>query len=83
MQNSRQSCSGYEKDHSLIQVVTLSVDMAKKLGSNDIVSVEEVLLTSAIEQEALINLLVKKGLIDKREVYEEINKVRKDLQIHS
>jgi len=57
--------------------------MAKKLGSNDIVSVEEVLLTSAIEQEALINLLVKKGLINKKEVHEEIKKVRKDLHVNS
>ncbi len=57
--------------------------MAKKISSNDIVSVEEVLLTSAIEQEALINLLVKKGLLNKTEIYEEIRKVREDLQMHS
>jgi len=37
---------------------------------------EEVALAQAIEQEALVNLLVVKGLIDKGELLEEIKRLR-------
>ena len=39
--------------------------MAEKLDPEDMVSLEEVMLAQAIEQEALVNILVEKGLIDK------------------
>ncbi len=42
--------------------------MAQKLAPKEIVSVEKVLLANAIEDEALVNLLVKKGLIHKEEL---------------
>jgi len=51
--------------------------MAQKLDPKDIVSVEEVLLAQAIEQEALVNILHKKGLVDKEELLEEIKRLRK------
>lgn len=51
--------------------------MAQKLDPKDIVSVEEVLLAQAIEQEALVNLLVKKGIISKEELLEEIKRLKK------
>ncbi len=51
--------------------------MAQKLDLKDIVSVEEVLLASAIEQEALVNLLVKNGLINKEELLGEIRRLKK------
>ncbi len=57
--------------------------MAHKISPGEVVSVEEVLLSNAIEQEALVNLLVKKGLINKKEVYEEIKKIRDKFQVDS
>jgi len=49
--------------------------MAHKLDKKEIVSFEEVFISNVIEQEALVNLLVKKGLISKEELLEEIKKV--------
>jgi len=49
--------------------------MAHKLDKREIVSFEEVIISNVIEQEALVNLLVKKGLISKEELLEEIKKV--------
>jgi hypothetical protein len=57
--------------------------MANKLDPHNIVSVEEVPLANAVEQEALVNLLVKKGIIKKSEVYDEIKRVKKDLKVNS
>ncbi len=51
--------------------------MAQKLDPKDIVSVEEVLLANEIQDEALVNLLMKKGLIDKEELLEEIKRLKK------
>ncbi len=51
--------------------------MAQKLDPKDIVSLEEVALAQAIEQEALVNILEKKGLIDKEELLEEIKRLKK------
>ena len=53
--------------------------MAEKLDLKDIVSLEEVMLAQAIEQEALVNLLVEKGLIDKEELLEEIERLRDNI----
>ena len=50
--------------------------MAEKLDPKDIVSLEEVALAQAIEQEALVNLLVEKGLIDKDDLIEEIKSLK-------
>jgi len=49
--------------------------MAHKLDKKEIVIFEEVLISNVIEQEALVNLLVKKGLISKEELLEKIKKV--------
>jgi hypothetical protein len=57
--------------------------MANKLDHHDIVSIEEVLLANAVEQEALVNLLVRKGLIRKSEVYDEIQRVKKGIRINA
>jgi hypothetical protein len=54
--------------------------MANKIDTKDIVSVEEVLLANAIEQEALVRILVNKGLISKKEVLAEIKKIRERFQ---
>ena len=50
--------------------------MAKKLDQKEIVSFEEMLMSNTYEQEALINLLEKKGIIKKAELLEEIKKLR-------
>ncbi len=48
--------------------------MAEKLDPKEIVSLEEVALAQAIEQEALVNMLEKKGIINKEELLEEIKR---------
>jgi hypothetical protein len=50
--------------------------MAEKLDPKEVVTVEEAIIVQAIESEALVNLLEKKGLIDKAELLEEIKKLR-------
>jgi hypothetical protein len=52
--------------------------MAEKLDPKEIVSVEEVIMVQAIESEALLNVLEKKGIITKDEVLVEINKLREE-----
>lgn len=51
--------------------------MAEKLDPKEIVSLEEVMLAQAIEQEALVNMLEKKGLVNKEELLDEIKRLRK------
>jgi hypothetical protein len=51
--------------------------MAQKLGTKETVSFEELLLSNVIEQEALVNLLERKGVITKAELFEEIKTLRK------
>lgn len=51
--------------------------MANKLNSNEVVSLEEVVISNVFTQEALINIFVKKGLINKKELLEEISRLRK------
>ncbi len=50
--------------------------MAEKLNPKETVSFEELLLSNVIEQEALVNLLEKKGMITKAELLEEIRRLR-------
>ena len=50
--------------------------MAKKLDQKEIVSFEELLMSNVIEQEALVNLLEKKGMVTKAELLEEIKKIK-------
>ena len=50
--------------------------MAKKLNLKETMSFEEHLMSKVYTQEALINLVEKKGLVDK-ELLEEIKKLRR------
>ena len=50
--------------------------MAKQLNSKEIVSFEDLLTSNIYTQEALINVLEKKGIITKRELLEEIKNLR-------
>lgn len=50
--------------------------MAEKLDSKETFSFEELLLANAYTQDALINVLVRKGIISKREVLDELKVVK-------
>ena len=54
--------------------------MAEKLGTKEIVTAEELLMSEVIQSEALINLLDRKGIISKQELLEEIIKVQASLK---
>jgi hypothetical protein len=51
--------------------------MADKLNpKKELVSAEELLMSEVIQSEALINLLDKKGIINKQELLEEMKRVQ-------
>jgi hypothetical protein len=50
--------------------------LAEKLDPKEAVSFEELLRSNVIEQEALVNLLERKGVITKAELLEEIKRLR-------
>ena len=50
--------------------------MAKQLDPKEIVSFEDLLTSNIYTQEALINVLEKKGIVTKRELLEEIKKLK-------
>jgi hypothetical protein len=50
--------------------------MAEKLDPEETVTLEELVLSNALEQEALINLLEAKGIIRKSELLAEIKRIR-------
>lgn len=60
------------KDNGIIGRETMS----KKLDPKEIVSFEELLMSEVNTQEALINLLDKKGIIKKEELIDEIKRIR-------
>jgi hypothetical protein len=49
--------------------------MADKLDPKELVSFREMLLNEVITSEAIINLLDRKGIINKHELMEEIKRV--------
>ncbi len=52
--------------------------MAKKRQPKYKVSLEEVMIAQIIEQEALINILEKKGLVKEKEFLEEIKRLKRE-----
>jgi hypothetical protein len=50
--------------------------MARGTGRQDMTTVEEVVLGQALELEALMNVLEKKGVLSKAEVLEEMKRLR-------
>ncbi len=54
--------------------------MAKELDPNELVSFKELLLSNVYTQEALMNLLEKKGLLTKKEVLEEIKRIQVEVE---
>jgi len=52
--------------------------LGKKLDQKETATLEEVVLSNVFTQEALINILEKKGLINKAELMEEIKRLKKE-----
>jgi hypothetical protein len=53
--------------------------MAKEIDAKDLTVFRDALLSEIIASEALVNLLVLKGIINRDELLEEINKVQESL----
>ena len=53
--------------------------MATKLNPNEVISLREALNMEIIINQALVDLLVSKGIITQEELMEKIEKVRKEL----
>jgi len=53
----------------------MSDEQDKKDEQEGVVSFEELIVSNTIEQEALVNLLVRKGIITKPELLEEIKRI--------
>lgn len=50
--------------------------MAEKLDEKEIVTTEELLMSEVVQSEALKNLLDRKGIISKKELLEEMKRVK-------
>ena len=50
--------------------------MSEKLDKKETVSVEELAMSDMYVQEALVNLLTKKGILTKEEIVEEIRLIK-------
>lgn len=50
--------------------------MADKLDKKETVTFEELLMSNVFTQEALINLLERKGIINKKELLDEVKKLK-------
>ncbi len=50
--------------------------MAEQLNVEEVVTIQEMVLAQMFEQEALINLLDKRGLIKKIEFLEEVQRLK-------
>jgi len=53
--------------------------MAEKLDDKEIVSFKEVIISEAVQSEALVNLLVKKGILTQEELIEEVIRVKEKM----
>lgn len=49
--------------------------MKKKLDPQELADFKQVLLSEVIQREALINLLERKGILNRRELLEEVGKI--------
>jgi hypothetical protein len=54
--------------------------VAEKLDPKETVSFEELLLSNVLQQEAMVNLLVRKGIFAKGEILEEIKRLKTELE---
>ena len=56
--------------------------MAQKIDPKEIVTLEELAYSNMMEQEALVRLLIKKGIITKREFIDELEQLSGDMEEH-
>jgi len=56
--------------------------MAQKLDPKETVSLEELAYSNMMEQEAMMRLLMKKGIISKEEFLDELKLVAKEMEEH-
>ena len=54
--------------------------MAQRLEPKEIVSIEELAYSNMMEQEAMMRLLMKKGIISKEEFLDELKLVVKEME---
>jgi hypothetical protein len=54
--------------------------MAEKLDQKEIVTIQELAYSNMIEQEALLRVLIKKGIILKEEFLNELKLVAKEME---
>jgi mannitol/fructose-specific phosphotransferase system IIA component (Ntr-type) len=54
--------------------------MAKKLGNNELVTFEEMLLANSIQVDAAVQLMIKKGYFTKNEFFEMLKEVQAEYQ---
>ena len=52
--------------------------MAEKLDPKETVTFEELLVNNTYEQEALVNILERKGIITKEEIIEEMKRLKRE-----
>jgi hypothetical protein len=52
--------------------------MAQKLDPKETVTFEELLVNNTYEQEALVNILERKGIITKEEIIEEMKRLKRE-----
>ena len=52
--------------------------MSEKLDRKETVSIEELTISNMYVQEALVNLLTRKGILTKEEILEEIRLIKKN-----
>ena len=50
--------------------------MAKEIGRQGLTTVEEVVMAQVLELEALMNVLDRKGVLSKKEILEEMKRLR-------
>lgn len=56
--------------------------MAERMNHREVVTFEEALRSCLYEQEALRRLLVRKGLLTDKEILDELQAVRRELEAH-
>jgi hypothetical protein len=54
--------------------------MANKIDPNEIVALEEIAYSNRMEQEAMLRLLMKKGIISREEFLDELKLVAKEME---
>lgn len=51
------------------------IEMAEALNTKETVSFEELLMSNILTEQAIINLLDKKGILKKKEILEEVKRL--------